>query len=554
MKTLLTLFTLAMTLFFLGSNIAHADAVSCQALSIKAPKSVNIKTAMKAPDKNVRSPYCLVSGVMAQRMGVDGKFYSIQFELRLPNYWQGRFAYQFNGGNDGEVKPALGAMTGLIGSQYAINQGFAVVSSNGGHDARANPEAGLAGGALFGHDPEARRDYGYGAVQKLNPVARSLVESYYQAPIKYSYGIGQSNGGRMGMVVASRFPDMFDGLLVGYPGFNLPKAALQHAWDIQALHRVSDDISQALTKRDLDVFAKSILDQCDALDGIHDDMIFAAEACQIAFQPKALVCTSNFDRDCLSLNKVAALIRMHKGPHNSKNQALYTDWIYDTGIRSDNWRMWKVESMISAWSNKPISVVMGAASLAHLFTTPYTNVAGDVYSLEKYLLAFDFDKDAAKIYATNNPFNESAMAIMTPPDAVKPTLTEFKQQGGKMIIFHGNSDPVFSVKDTVRWYNFLDFALEGRAPEFVRLYRIPGMPHGQGGPSADQFDMLQPLVSWVERKKAPQEVMAATRSENPEITARMAGMTRPLCPYPSYAKYKKGDFLKGNSFQCVVAK
>ena len=554
MKTLLTLLAPVIMLCLLASNTAYADAVHCKALLTKAPENVQITAVMQRPDKEVRSPYCLVTGIMAQRIGVDSKLYSIQFELRLPNFWQGRFAYQFNGGNDGEVKPALGSVTGLLGSQYAINQGFAVVSSNGGHDARANPEAGLAGGAVFGHDPEARRDYGYGAVQKLNPVARSLVESYYQAPIKYSYGIGQSNGGRMVMVAASRFPDMFDGLLVGYPGFNLPKAALQHAWDIQALHRVSDDISQALTKRDLDVFAKNILDQCDALDGINDDMIFATEACQNVFQPKALVCTSNFDRDCLSLNKVAALIRMHKGPHNSKNQALYTSWDYDAGIRSKNWRMWKVESTISAWSNKPIGVVMGAASLAHIFTTPFTNVAGDVYSLEKYLLAFDFDKDAPKIYGTNNQFKESAMSIMTPPDAVKPTLTEFKRLGGKMMIFHGNSDPVFSVKDTMRWYDFLNFALEGRAPEFVRLYRVPGMPHGQGGPSADQFDMLQPLVSWVERKKSPQEVMAATRTENPEITARMAGMTRPLCPYPSYAKYKKGDLLKASSFQCVVTK
>jgi len=554
MKTLFPLLTLAITLCFLGSNVAYADAVSCQALSTKAPKNVDIKTSMKASDKEVRSPYCLVSGVMAQHLGVDGKFYSIQFELRLPNYWQGRFAYQFNGGNDGEVKAALGAITGLLGSQYAINQGFAVVSSNGGHDAQANPEARLVGGVVFGHDPKARRDYGYGAVQKLNSVARALIEGYYQSPIKYSYGLGQSNGGRMAMVAASRFPDMFDGLLVGYPGFNLPKAALQHAWDIQALHRVNDDITKSLTQRDLDVFAKRILDQCDALDGINDDMIFATEACQNVFQPKALVCTSNFDRDCLSLTKVAALIRMHKGPHNSKNQALYTSWEYDAGIRSKNWRMWKVESTISAWSNKPISVVMGAASLAHIFTTPFTNVAGDVYSLEKYLLAFDFDKDAAKIYGTNNQFKESAMSIMTPPDAAKPELTDFKKHGGKMMIFHGNSDPVFSVKDTMRWYDFLDFALEGRASEFVRLYRVPGMPHGQGGPSADQFDMLQPLVSWVEKNKAPQEVMAGTRSENPEITARMAGMTRPLCPYPSYAKYKKGDLLKGSSFQCVVAK
>lgn len=552
MKALFTYIAPTLALLLLGSNSVYA--VNCQTLVTKAPQNVEIKTTMMGRDKDVRSPYCLVSGVMSQRMGVGSKFYSIQFELRLPNFWQGRFAYQFNGGNDGEVKPALGAVTGLTGPQYAINQGFAVVSSNGGHDALANPEAGLASPVMFGHDPEARRDYGYSAVEKLNPVARTLVESYYESPIKYSYGLGQSNGGRMAMVAATRFPTMFDGLLVGYPGFNLPKAALQHAWDVQALHRVNDDISQALSQRDLDFFSNKMLEQCDTLDGISDDMIFAADACQKVFEPKALVCKSDFDRDCLPLNKIGALMRMHMGPHNSKNQALYTSWPYDAGIRSQNWRMWKIESPISAWSNKPVSVVMGGASLAHIFTTPYTNVSGDVYALENYLLKFDFNKDAPKIYATNSQFKESAMSIMTPPDAAKPRLTQFKQHGGKMIIFHGNSDPVFSVQDTMRWYDFLDFMLEGRAPEFVRLYRVPGMPHGQGGPSADQFDTLQPLIAWVEHRTAPQSIVAATRTENPDITARMAGLTRPLCPYPSYAKYRQGSLQKASSFQCVISK
>ncbi|MGB0783253.1 MAG: tannase/feruloyl esterase family alpha/beta hydrolase [Marinomonas sp.] len=552
MKALFTYIAPTLALLLLGSNSVYA--VNCQTLVTKAPQNVEIKTTMMGRDKDVRSPYCLVSGVMSQRMGVGSKFYSIQFELRLPNFWQGRFAYQFNGGNDGEVKPALGAVTGLTGPQYAINQGFAVVSSNGGHDALANPEAGLASPVMFGHDPEARRDYGYSAVEKLNPVARMLVESYYESPIKHSYGLGQSNGGRMAMVAATRFPTMFDGLLVGYPGFNLPKAALQHAWDVQALHRVNDDISQALSQRDLDFFSNKMLEQCDTLDGISDDMIFAADACQKVFEPKALVCKSDFDRDCLPLNKIGALMRMHMGPHNSKNQALYTSWPYDAGIRSQNWRMWKIESPISAWSNKPVSVVMGGASLAHIFTTPYTNVSGDVYALENYLLKFDFNKDAPKIYATNSQFKESAMSIMTPPDAAKPRLTQFKQHGGKMIIFHGNSDPVFSVQDTMRWYDFLDFMLEGRAPEFVRLYRVPGMPHGQGGPSADQFDTLQPLIAWVEHRTAPQSIVAATRTENPDITARMAGLTRPLCPYPSYAKYRQGSLQKASSFQCVISK
>lgn len=554
MKTLLTSIVAASFVFILGSTSAYADTLRCQALLTDVPVNVDIKVSMQAANKEVRSPYCLVSGVIPQRLGADGKFYSIKFELRLPNYWQGRFAYQFNEGYGGVVKPALGAAAGLVSSQHAINQGFAVVSSNSGHDAQAYPEAGLASSVVFAHDAEARRDYAYAAVQKLNPVARALVESYYQSPIKYSYGIGQSNGGRLAMVAATRFPAMFDGLLVGSPGLNAPRAALQHPWDVQALHRVNEDIRQSLTKRDLDFFSRSILKQCDALDGIHDDMIFASDACQAAFEPKALVCKGEFDRDCLPLAKVAALIQMHKGPHNSKNQALYSGWVYDAGIRSSNWRMWKIESDISAWSNKPVGLVMGAASLAHIYTTPLSNVAGDLHSLEEYLLAFNFDKDASKIYATNKQFTESAMTLMTPPDVVKPKLTEFKLYGGKMMVFHGNSDPVFSVKDTVRWYDFLDFGLAGNAQDFVKFYRIPGMPHGQGGVSADQFDMLQPLVDWVEKSKAPRNIIASTRQDNPEITSRMTGLTRPLCPYPAYAQYRSGDYRDAKSFSCVVAK
>lgn len=545
------LLLLAMLLW--GGSLAHANEARCQALMLNSPKNIDIQASMRMADTAVSRPFCLVSGVMAQRMGVDGKRYAVRFELRLPQYWQGRFAYQFNSGYGGEVAPAIGKMTGLTSRQFAINQGFAVVSSNGGHDASQYPEAGLAGFTGFGHDPEARRYYGYATVQALNPIARALVESYYQAPIRYSYGLGQSHGGRMAMVAASRFPEMFDGLLIGYPGFNSPKAALQHAWDVQALRRVDDNIQQALSKRDLIIFTKRLLDECDALDGISDDMIFAVEACQKKFQPTALVCKSRFDRDCLPLNTVAALIRMHKGPHNSQNQALYTSWVYDTGMRSSNWRMWKVESTLPGLNSQPLGAVMGAASLASLFTTPPTQIPGDIYGMERYLYSFDFDRDASKIHSTDQQFQTSAMAIMTPPDAIKPTLTEFKAAGGKMILFHGNSDPVFSVKDTVRWYDFLDFGLVGRAHEFVRLYRVPGMPHGEGGPSADRFNLLRPLVSWVESNQAPQEIVAATRADNPEITARMAGITRPLCPHPAYAKYQRGDLRYASSFQCVVS-
>ncbi|MDB4837436.1 tannase/feruloyl esterase family alpha/beta hydrolase [Marinomonas sp.] len=546
-----SLIIVASCILALGTNSAFATVFDCQLLPAGVPPDVEITTEMRGADEHVKSPYCFVKGVMAQRTSEDKHFYSIQFEIRLPNYWQGRYAYQFNESRYGEVKPALGSITGLQPYQYAINQGFAVVSSNGGH--YANRAGELFDSRLFAADPEARLDHAYRYVEQVNPVARVIIQRYYQTLIKHAYGIGQSDGGRVAMVVASRFPTMFDGFLVGSPAFNAPKSALQHAWDIQALRSVNDDIRQSLTKRDLAFVAQSVLEQCDALDGIKDDLIFATEACQKAFDPKTLVCHGDFDRYCMSVNKVSALMKMHQGPHNSKGEILYSSWLYDSGIRSENWRMWKVESEISQWSEKPFGLVLGATGLAQLYTTPSPKLEENLASYENYLLNFDFDKDTSRIYRKNRQFKQSSMTMMTPPDAAKPTLTEFQKNGGKMVVFHGNSDPLFSIKDTMRWFDYLDFSLAGRAKDFVRLYPVPGMPHGQGGTSIDQFDMLSPLISWVERDQAPYSVVAATRVTNPEITERMVGITRPLCPYPSYAHYQSGHYLQAKSFRCVVS-
>lgn len=523
-----------------------SQAQRCNRLLSAATDQLELKTALFAANRQIKTTYCLVAGTLERRMGADSELYAIHFELRLPARWQGRFVYQFNTDNNGDIPPAVGTVTGLKTSQYAINQGFAVVTSNSGVSAYGQTPMRL--------DPQARRNVGYEAVEKVNGIARALIERYYNAPIRFSYGMGQADGGRMAMVAASRFPTMFDGLLVGYPGFNAPKAALQHAWDVQTLQRVHTDIRQSISSRQMAFFAAKILAQCDGLDGVNDGMIFASDRCQQAFNPKALVCKSDFDRDCLPLSTVGALMRMHMGPHNNQNRALYTDWVYDVGIGTDHWRQWRIESTSPEWDRFPMSVAVGAANLAWRYTTPSSSVSPDLYAFEDYLQGFDFDQDAPKIAAVNERFNASAIAVMTPPDALKPALTAFKQAGGKMLMFHGNSDPVFSVKDTVRWYDFLDFSLAGHAAQFVRLYRIPGMVHGQGGPSTDQFDMFRPLIAWVEQGKAPQSIVAATRSANPDITLRMEGMTRPLCPHPSYAEYRAGNVLRASSFVCVQAK
>ena len=116
----------------------------------------------------------------------DGKSYAIGFEMRLPEAWNGRFFYQANGGLDGRVTTALGGGGPMPAT--ALEQGFAVISSDAGHSGPND--------ASFGIDNQARLDYGYQATAKLTPMAKALIAAAYGKAPDRSYIGGCSNGGR----------------------------------------------------------------------------------------------------------------------------------------------------------------------------------------------------------------------------------------------------------------------------------------------------------------------------------------------------------------------
>lgn len=500
--------------------------------------------------------HCVVTGKMNERTGMDGKPYAIGFEMRLPANWSGRFLFQANGGSDGVVVPAFGNVVSGGATTNALMQGFAVLSSDAGHTAEPAASAGLLGANLFGLDPQARLDYGWQATAKLAPVARQLIAMHYGRPPARSYMMGCSNGGRHAMVAAARHADHFDGVIAGNPGFNLPKASVQHAWDIQAFSAVNPDIKAAFPPADMKLVAHKVLEKCDALDGLADGMVDNLPACQKAFDIKALQCSGAKTPQCLSAPQVTALQKVFGGPVNSKGESLYSDWPWDAGVGASqagfaSWRAWKLEGPIAGL---PIKASLGAGSVAYIFSTPPQPVAGNPGAMVRSLLDYSFDIDAPKIYATDGAFRESSMQFMTPPGATD--LSAFKKRGGKMIVYHGNSDPVFSANDTIAWYERLNQHHAGRADAFVRLFTVPGLNHCQGGPATEQFDMLSALVGWVEKGEAPAQVIATARvGINPDVPLTWATngrpRSRPLCPYPKQARYKgAGDINDAASFNC----
>lgn len=516
---------------------------------------VALPGGMGEPPRSVDAPaHCEVMAIAQERVAADGQHYAIRFHVRLPLDWNGKFFFQGGGGSNGELGDALGIYS--TAAPPALAQGFTVVSQDSGHDNRLNNDPARGGVLVFGFDEKARANYGHASLPLVADAAKAIVKQFYDSPIRYSYFVGCSKGGEEGMAFAQKYPTEFDGIAASAPGMSLPRAAVEEAWDTQALASALDSpgkpsgdrpftqLASAFSDADLALVRDAILGACDADDGVKDGIVGDFAQCTgTKVQPalNALRCSADKTASCLSAAQIAALARLMRGAQDSKGKSLYAAWAWDAGIGSPGWRMWKLGN---ADGRPPaLNVILGGASLASDFTTPPTPVSADPQKLFQFLLGFDFDRDAPAIYATNAKFPRSAWEDIS---ARSDDLSAFRAHHGKLMVPHGVSDPVFSVNDTLAWWHEVDKRNAGHADSFVRVFPVPGMNHCGGGAATDRYDVLASLTQWVEKGKAPESIPAATGPGSP-----WPNRTRPICAYPTVARYKgSGDIESAASFTC----
>jgi feruloyl esterase len=543
-------------------------ALDCPALASTVIDDTQITLAALRPATATVPEHCEVIGAINQRVSlVDGQTYAIKFHLRLPSAWNQRFFYTGGGGTDGNLGNALTPQ---------LNQGYAVVSTDSGHDNAVNASV-VAGANQFGFDPQARSDYGYNGPAEVTEKAKALIKKYYGKKPRYSYFVGCSEGGREALMLSQRYPDFFDGIVSGNPGMDLPKAALAHPWDAQAFARAArtttpfgnPDLASSFTDAELAAVGGAILAACDAQDGLSDGMVLNPQACE--FDPATL---GPGGSGLLSQAQVTALKQSMAGPRNSRGRQLYADWMWDPGIGAFGWRQWKIGPLFPGFpvpGNSAIIVTLGGGAVPFIFTTPPnsstagTDVAppnagivtsnplglpntvgfGDAYV--PWVLSFNMDHDAPKIFERTRLYRESAFEFMFSSGT---DYRKFRAKGSKLIVYTGGADPVFSANYHLNWYRRLVARNDGleRTQKFARLFVVPGMNHCGGGPSTSQFDAFAAVVNWVENGVAPDSILATA----PPQGTPWPGRTRPLCPYPAIARYK-GDDLDPNvaaSFEC----
>jgi len=443
--------------------------------------------------------YCRVDGVIDERTGADGKTYGIGFAIALPDTWNGRFLFQGGGGLNGSVAPPLGIAA--VGDAPALARGFAVVSTDSGH-------TGAVFDGSFFRDQQATLDFYYVAIGRVAVLAKEMIAWYYGRPAQHSYYAGCSTGGREAMIMSQRFPSYFDGIVSGDPAIrtgysNLALGYIGSVFAAAAGKRAVGKPADLLSDADRKLIVDALLEKCDAKDGLRDGMIFNNRACD--FDPAALVCEGPKTDRCLTATQAEALKKAFAGPKNLHDDELYPGVPWDVGMGDHK----------------------GLPGLLYGPTIPVPTAAGKA--------DFDLQKEAARIAG-----NASGLL----GDSTWTNLSSFAAHG-KLIFYHGLSDPWFSPWDTLEYYEKMvrDTGVNP-VQTWSRLYLVPGMGHcGGGSATLDHFDMLTAIVDWVEKDQAPESVIATG--------AAFPGRSRPLCPYPRHTEYVgHGDPNDAANFAC----
>ena len=506
--------------------------------------------ANPASEASGRTPalpqHCEVVGSADERVGVDDQNYAIKFHLRIPmgDAWSGRFVFSGGGGSNGSIGDALA----VNGSPVTpLVKGDAVLTQDSGHDNDTNDIPEKGGNRSFGFDFKARQDNFYRSHGRVAKIAKEVIDTFQGNPPEYSYFAGCSKGGQEAAMVSQRFPDMFDGIVVGDPLLAAPMASMVRPASIaQTFAALATEqgqidrnglpfLNKTFTDADLDVLKAGVIDQCDALDGVVDGLSQDFKACAQKFDITRLQCKPGQVSGCLSEPQVATLDKQMKGMSGDFG------WYYDIGIVEGQLRSWwlgryDAEQTNNSWVGRAVSTMyltppQAVHSTANNGSEPY-----------RWLLNFDIPSGTAGIYATTPDFPESAwdMTFATGTD-----LSKFKQHGGKMLVYHGIADGAFTIQQTIDWIEGINKENGGDATDFVRMYPVPGMGHCRGGQATSSFDMLTAVQDWVEQGKAPETVLATAPAGTP-----WEGRTRPLCTYPKVARYKGGDVESADSFVC----
>ncbi len=482
-------------------------------------KSADLSTAVGAKttiqsaavvDDGKPAPYCRVLGTVAP---------AVQFEVRLPvNGWTQRFLQTGCGGLCGN----LNISTPRADSCLPVTDGKIVLASTDmGH--RNGPGRGNTDPTWAVDNPQTKIDFGYRGVHVTTLAAKALIEAFYGQKAKYSYFSGCSDGGREALMEAERYPQDFNGIAAGAPAMNFTtQNTFYHGWN--AWKNTGADGNPILTADKLPILHNAALEACDTLDGLKDGQIGIPTACR--FYPGVTVCKQGQDPAlCLTPAQAATAKAIYEGARDTSGGKLVIG-----GPQPGSELFWAGVYVPQRPGTPIFSTGIALGTIKFL---SYEKPLPPTFELK------DFHFDRANF--------DTIAAMHGIYDATDPDLSKFSAAGGKLLLYHGWSDPHISPLNSIAYYQAMQKTMgDAKTAAFSRFYLFPGGGHCNGGDGPFDFPLLSLLMNWVEGGTAP-AMLTATRQQDGKVEA-----TRPVYPYPLVAKYKgTGDPNAVSSFTPV---
>jgi feruloyl esterase len=442
----------------------------------------------------------------------------IAFEVNLPARWNGRFYMIGNGGHAGEGPDDPGR---ALQRTAALQHGFAMASTNTGHDARKEPQA-----TFVLSNPQKAIDYAYRAVHLTAVTAKRITNEYYGRPVTFSYWNSCSNGGRQGLIEAQRYPEDFNGIVANAPWVDQTGFTIGALWTQRAL------TDAPIPPQKLSLIADRVMARCDRTDGLADGLIDDPRRCD--FEPSRDVpgCPAGTDSaECLTPAQAGTLKKIYEGVI-SRGRPYFAGFMHGSeavitgpGGTASAWSAMLVPTTADA---KPAVFSLAESTMKYLvFDPPKPD-----YDFR----TFDFDRDIALLERWGKLAN-----------ADNPDLSAFRKRGGKLLMTYGWADQILQPMMGVNYYERAVATNGPQTTDFFRLFMLPGMAHCGGGAGPDRHDPVTAVIDWVENGKAP-ESLIASKAVNGQVVR-----TRPVCPYPQVARYKgEGSIDEAANFRCIA--
>ncbi|CAL5869549.1 uncharacterized protein PFLUO_LOCUS3779 [Penicillium psychrofluorescens] len=402
--------------------------------------------------------------------------------------------------------------------------------------------------------------FGYQALGEMTKLGKYVTKGFYgqsSSSKLYTYFEGCSDGGREGMSQIQRYGDEYDGAITGAPAFRYGQQQVNHVFS-SAVEKTLDYYPPPCA---LDKIINATIAACDPLDGRTDGVISRSDLCMLHFNLSSIIgekyhCAAvsstslgfGFNKRAgegsstsyqptqsgtVSAQDVAVAQVIYDGLHNSKGERAYLSWQIGAELSdaetewNNNTKKWELD--IPSTGGEFVTKFVELVNLDNL-----SNLNGVTYdTLVEWM-------------------NTAMVRYMDSLQTTLPDLTPFQQSGGKLLHYHGESDPSVPTASSIHFWQSVrsimypslsDKQSLHKLEDWYQLYLIPGAAHCgtnplQPGPFPE--DNMQTMINWVENGVKPSRL-------NSTVTAgKYEGETQMLCQWPSRPLWKNNS-----TFDCV---